>query len=128
VWKVPASAASGPAPDAAGDLAPDADPPWSVCQSERVRKPRRAAIREIEAGQRYLFSTGQTSKDVTDLANCPAPRWLEEEKAPQGVARRRQSLACRNRRRFARVIGTPLPLINVEFRPRGDLWALSVLN
>ena len=65
-----------PVHDAAGDLAPDTDPPWNVCQSERVRKPRRVAIREIEGGQRYLFSTGQTSEDVTDLRNCPAPRWL----------------------------------------------------
>jgi hypothetical protein len=61
-----------PVYDAAGDLAPDAEPCRTVCQSECRGRVRRVAIREIEADQRHLFSTDEPSEDVVDIGHCPA--------------------------------------------------------
>jgi hypothetical protein len=61
-----------PVYDAAGDLAPDAEPRRSVSQSECRGRARRVAIREIKADQRHLFSTDEPLEDVVDIGHCPA--------------------------------------------------------
>src|SRR6185436_1542061 len=59
-----------PVHDAAGDLAPNAEPRGSVRESQRRGRTCRVAIREIEADQRHLFPTGEPSEDIFDLGYC----------------------------------------------------------